>query len=602
MAKTIEPKLSKIGDYLALKNNEKFVIPTYQRAYSWGVEACKKLWEDINEFAESGAEDPYFFGNVIVDCSTEGELQLIDGQQRTTTFLLLLKALQLRLDEKIETSTPTDKEEEKLKSNLIKQLDRALKILFKADDDLTEDIKDDWGKTKGRQILKTNSFSELYKDEFQKIIFAKNFEEVETNVTKIPNKKKDNQYTNFFRNFKFFYESIGDEPLKLKKFSEVFLNKCEVIAIFSWNTEQAIEMFNSLNGTGVPLNSADIIAAKMFSAAEEKEKLKDAWENVIKRADELKLEKDKDKNLEAILLQYMYIQRARDGKAEMQVPGVRQYYTNLNKELLNDPLKLCGEFQKLLDLWENAVELPAVKLLLKFNANAKYYLISFLSRFEASEISSDEANAEILGEVNGVCECLLRLFALLELGWVGYSSKELKAFLFSENVKIVNPKISLDDIKADFDKQIKKEWEKDKDGIKDWLLEYKGKVLVFLNEYLFTKEIGEEFDFFNNTEVEHVMPSSGRNIESIRKDAGIENNDDFETFVDLLGNKILLEEEINSNISNACFRSKKNGYKDSKFALAKALAGCKKEFWKKKDIENATKEAAERIVKFVFGE
>ena len=78
-----------------------FVIPEYQRGYSWNIVQCDKLWQDIEDFIDSGLEDPYFFGTIIVDCSDadhSGSFSLIDGQQRTTTFLLLLKALQLRLE------------------------------------------------------------------------------------------------------------------------------------------------------------------------------------------------------------------------------------------------------------------------------------------------------------------------------------------------------------------------------------------------------------------------------------------------------------------------------------------------------------------------
>ena len=50
MAKNIEPKLRKIGDYLKLEDDTVFVIPEYQRAYSWGVDHCDKLWQDIVDF------------------------------------------------------------------------------------------------------------------------------------------------------------------------------------------------------------------------------------------------------------------------------------------------------------------------------------------------------------------------------------------------------------------------------------------------------------------------------------------------------------------------------------------------------------------------
>ena len=47
MAKNIEPKLKKIGDYLKLEEDTVFTIPEYQRAYSWGIDNCDKLWHDI---------------------------------------------------------------------------------------------------------------------------------------------------------------------------------------------------------------------------------------------------------------------------------------------------------------------------------------------------------------------------------------------------------------------------------------------------------------------------------------------------------------------------------------------------------------------------
>ena len=99
MAKNIEPKLKKIGDYLKLDEDTKFIIPEYQRAYSWNVDNCDKLWQDIIDYADSGNKDRYFFGTIIINCEkNDTEFGLIDGQQRTTTFLLLLKALLVRIN------------------------------------------------------------------------------------------------------------------------------------------------------------------------------------------------------------------------------------------------------------------------------------------------------------------------------------------------------------------------------------------------------------------------------------------------------------------------------------------------------------------------
>ena len=102
MAKNIEPQLSAIGKYLNIDEDTIFVIPEYQRAYSWTTDNCDKLWQDILDYAETNSKDNYFFGTVIVNCQdNDTRLALIDGQQRTTTFYLLFKALLMRINERI---------------------------------------------------------------------------------------------------------------------------------------------------------------------------------------------------------------------------------------------------------------------------------------------------------------------------------------------------------------------------------------------------------------------------------------------------------------------------------------------------------------------
>ena len=63
MAKNIEPKLMKIGDYLRLEEDTIFTVPEYQRAYSWRIENCDKLWQDINDYMDSDEKDCYIFWN-----------------------------------------------------------------------------------------------------------------------------------------------------------------------------------------------------------------------------------------------------------------------------------------------------------------------------------------------------------------------------------------------------------------------------------------------------------------------------------------------------------------------------------------------------------
>ena len=104
------------------------------------------------------------------------------------------------------------------------------------------------------------------------------------------------------------------------------------------------------------------------------------------------------------------------------------------------------------------------------------------------------------------------------------------------------------------------------------------------------------------------MPASGRNKPQIRKDATIEDEKEFDNLVNKIGNKMLLEEDINKSIGNDWFRTKKQnsvkekaGYKDSKYPIAIALSNYHKDSWKIEDIEIATNMATERIVNYIFG-
>lgn len=615
MAKNIEPKLKKIGDYLKLEEDTVFTIPEYQRAYSWGIENCDKLWQDINNYVESESKDRYFFGTIIINCQdNDTKYGLIDGQQRTTTFLLLLKALLIRINVAI-IRTAGDEDSASLCRGLQERRRRIMGILYKAE---SEDISDKPDATKDAQIccreiiLENFSINEKYKDELKTILQATDYDSAEARVSKIKYKQKDNRYTNFFRNFKFFYEKIRDlSDSQLNTIAKSITDSCEVIEIKSWQVEQAITMFNSLNSDGLPLYDSDIISAKLYAEAEKKglgKEFGDLWKTLNDHIDELGITHLADIN--SILMQYMYYIRtikketvSETGAINVTTPGLRRYFTEVNKGPLTDPIGMCSDMIRLAEIWEKFSDSSLMKVLLKFNENSKLFLASYFFRFNVDEIKDED--------VEPVLACLLRLFSLLELLDVGYSSKYFKTFLFGEETKFVNKTISLDQIIQDFDKHIRSNW--DPEDVRKALHDYNGNALVYLNEYLFAKDHGITFELGTKYDIEHIMPYSGGNLQEIRKDAGIDNEDEFRDIVNKLGNKILLEEKINRAIGNEWFRTKvstklenKTGYIDSKYPLARALVSqyqnTNKPYWKKDDILSATDKASNRIVKFIFGE
>ncbi|MBO4308551.1 MAG: DUF262 domain-containing protein [Clostridia bacterium] len=615
MAKNIEPKLRKIGDYLKLDEDTIFTIPEYQRAYSWNIDNCDKLWQDINDFAESGNKDRYFFGTIIINCQdNDTKYGLIDGQQRTTTFLLLLKALLIRINIAI-VRTSTDEDSANLCRGLQERRRRIMGILYKVE---TEDVSDKPDSAKDAEIcrniniLENFSINEQYKTELKTILQATDYTSAEARVIKIRYKQKDNRYTNFFRNFKFFYNKIHDlSDSQLNSIAKSITDNCEVIEIKSWQVEQAITMFNSLNSDGLPLYNSDIISAKLYAEAEKRGQEKefaDLWKQLNDIINEL--ESLQVAEINAILMQYMYYTRtvnretiSETGVINVTTPGLRRYFTEINKEPIANPIKMCNDMIKLAKVWKKVSEYSQLKILLKFNENTKLFLASFFYRFNEEEITEDI--------VAPIFNCLLRLFALLELVDVGYSSKYFKTFLFGEEAKFIDKTVSANVIIQDFDNHIRANW--DKATVKAALREYDGNILVYLNEYLFANEKKMFFSLGTKYDIEHIMPYSGCNLQEIRKDAEIDNETEFYSVVNKLGNKIILEEKINRSIGNEWFRTKvstklenKTGYIDSKYPIACALVtqykDTNKPYWKKVDISVATDKASDRIVKFIFGE
>src|SRR3989344_6497971 len=81
-----------------LQRPTQFIIPIYQRPYSWTLKQCTQLWKDVLA-ADDSAVSGHFLGSVvyiekgIYQVTTMPQLLVIDGQQRLTTVSLILAAL-----------------------------------------------------------------------------------------------------------------------------------------------------------------------------------------------------------------------------------------------------------------------------------------------------------------------------------------------------------------------------------------------------------------------------------------------------------------------------------------------------------------------------
>ena len=82
-----------------LKKSPQFVIPIFQRTYSWTETECRQLWEDVLRTGSDEAIAAHFVGSIVYiekglyQVSRQLPLLVIDGQQRLTTVMLILEAL-----------------------------------------------------------------------------------------------------------------------------------------------------------------------------------------------------------------------------------------------------------------------------------------------------------------------------------------------------------------------------------------------------------------------------------------------------------------------------------------------------------------------------
>ena len=86
-----------------LKRSPQFVIPIYQRTYSWSERECKQLWDDLIRTGKEDSISAHFMGSIVYieqglyHVSRQPPLLVIDGQQRLTTVMLILEVLARRL-------------------------------------------------------------------------------------------------------------------------------------------------------------------------------------------------------------------------------------------------------------------------------------------------------------------------------------------------------------------------------------------------------------------------------------------------------------------------------------------------------------------------
>jgi len=238
-------------------------VPDYQREYVWQEKEVVRLLDDIVDEMDGNSKTEYFVGTVIVTPrGSVNQYDVIDGQQRLTTFYLILCAMKALFDQR---------EEE----NEINSLLSSSKVL-------------DTGKTK--KILKLEPKYDGAFEIIQCIIKVNGDSLTTTKAIKASGVNTYGALKNIVNAYVTIYDYLNDNFAKtdeLLKFWAYLANHVVFIQI-STEISSALKIFETINERGIGLNPMDLMKNLIFrqADAEEFSKLKDEWKKITKPLEE----------------------------------------------------------------------------------------------------------------------------------------------------------------------------------------------------------------------------------------------------------------------------------------------------------------------------
>ena len=509
-----------------------FLIPDYQRPYAWREEECRTLWEDITAFAfpddddSKFNDDEYYLGAIVTYRNEDGSMEVIDGQQRLTTLMLLLRAFYEDFG---------DMQDEE---SLYTKRDIA-KCLWKTNGSGIPNSK----QTKLASAVATGKDRE----ELLGILTDSGF--------------NDGMTSEYAKNYGFFQKQIGTFK---SKYSDYFRNlvrrimeNCIILSVEAGDQDSALRIFSTLNDRGMPLADADIFKAKFYRHYTEAGKLEDFkkdWQNLEERCG--KMLKAKSGNpMDELFTRYMYFVRAKQGITRATMKGLRAFYEEsiknekypiaFDKELF-DNLKLLAEF------WSD-VEEPNDKRFTPRVLRRLYVLRSAPNSMWANIVSvyfmQNKDVAEML-DGEPFCRFLEKITAFTwAYSLMGHTVGEFRAPVFAEMANIVNGRavefseyqFDAEEVRAQFEQtEFSNQRPITRSMLTWWAFRDEEKPTAVPS---LDKKFDIEHIVAQRLQEEHHVLSDGKNLES-------------------LGNKSLLEKAINIRAADFRFSDKRTCYKE----------------------------------------
>ena len=504
-----------------------FLIPDYQRPYAWSEEQCQTLWDDIFSFAfpENNADnfddrkDEYFLGSIVTYKNENDQSEIIDGQQRLTTLLLLLRAFFDKFANMQDQSSQLTKK--RIESCIWKTdtFGEAVKSSLKSDSESATD--DDKGEF--LELRKTGNIIENSKSRYviNYLFFKKKIDE-------------------FLQQFPSYFAYL---PARI-------LGNCILLPIEADSQDTALRIFSTLNDRGLPLSDADIFKAqfyKFYGKLNKKDEFIKAWKELEKVCNDIFMHNTFSSPMDEIFSRYMYYLRAKEGNKSSTTEALRKFYERDKYKYLNSESTIC-DLKELADFWYSVKLQDKTRFsdqilkklyILHYSPNGMWQNITsayFLHNKKENGFLDDEKFQKFLEKITA----FIFTYAITNPG-----VNALRTPVYDEMVNIVNNK------EVTFSK-----YKFNEVNTKTLFKTY-----VFTNQRNVTRSIITWYAF-NLKEQKLLQLTENFHLEHIfsRKRYQMENGIDNINNLESLGNKILLEESINIKASDYRFEDKKKIY------------------------------------------
>lgn len=567
----------------------KFIIPPYQRPYKWGIDQCETLWNDIvNAFNDSG--DEYFLGSIIAFSKEKDEFQIIDGQQRITTFTLLFRAFY----ECFKTESNSEKE----KGDFEKDFGKCL-----------WEYKNDEGFDFDKQHLQSEVATEKEKENLNEILS----DTIDENLIQKDNKKIKNNRSPYVQNYLYFKDKLeelkGSKTLSWSKFCNFVLGKnLFVLFVVCDSQESAMTIFNTLNSRGMPLSNADVLKGYLYKHYKEHGNIDgfiNQWSEI--EANIESVESNKDVNLDFLFLQYMHIIRAVNKDFDTTTPGLLDFFTKESKE--NSKKKVTYGYR---DKWLYKSEtMPFITCLTNFWLKPQNYLqdksllyMNVLFLFQNSSWKSFVSCLVWKNKEHFICEStdknvisnvfeapLLELLKTMSLLFINNqaTTNTTDHIVFKLNVNLLHSISLTSEIE-------KVSYPNEENFLNNFnnIATRRAKYLLYLYAYIYD-EFSQPIDI-SCLEVEHILPKQWQNA-----NFNGWNKESHKEYLEQIGNKILLPKKSNVKCTDNFFAQKKKEYADfanSHLKEVQYLANLPQNDWLKEDIKRRNKEIYTRLKNF----